>query len=138
MCVVRPNHLIANFSLGKSQMKQDPVTVTEYGACCILQYLFFSSTQVSPSANLWCHLYTELCCTRDVPLYMILNVSMSIIFADTQNFMALRMSFDGVTLLIFPISYQDLCAISDISNIKQPKRASDFKGTSTLACYDVN
>ena len=37
-----------------------------------------------------------------------------------QNMMTLRMSFDGVTSLIFPISYHDLCAISDISNIKQP------------------
>ena len=50
---------------------------------------------------------------------MNLNVSMGIIFADTQNLMALRMSFDGGTSLIFPISYHDLCAISDISNIKQ-------------------
>ena len=47
------------------------------------------------------------------------NVSTGIIFADTQSLMVLRMSFDGVTSLIFPISYHDLCAISDISNIKQ-------------------
>ena len=51
---------------------------------------------------------------------MNLNVSTGIIFADTQNLMALRMSFDGVTSLIFSIDYQDLCAISNISNIKQP------------------
>ena len=36
--------------------------------------------------------------------------------------MALRMSFDGVTSLIFPISYHDLCVISDILNIKQPTK----------------
>ena len=53
---------------------------------------------------------------------MNLNVSTGIIFTDTQNLMALRMSFDGVTSLIFPISYHDLCAISDISNIKQPTK----------------
>ena len=51
---------------------------------------------------------------------MNLNVSTGIIFADTQSLMVLRMPFDGVTLLIFLISYQDRCAISDISNIKQP------------------
>ena len=50
---------------------------------------------------------------------MNLNVSMGIIFADTQDLMALRMSFDGGTSLIFPSSHHDLCAISDISNIKQ-------------------
>ena len=53
---------------------------------------------------------------------MILNMSTGIIFADTQNLMALRMSFDGVTSLIFPFFYHDLCAISDISNIKQPTK----------------
>ena len=51
---------------------------------------------------------------------MNLNMSMDIIFADTQNLVALRMSFDGVTSLIFPISYRDLCANFDISNTKQP------------------
>ena len=50
---------------------------------------------------------------------MNLNVSTGTIFADTQNVVAFRMSFDGVTSLIFPISYHDICAISDISNIKQ-------------------
>ena len=49
---------------------------------------------------------------------MNLNVSTGIIFADTQNLMTLRMYFDGVTSL----SYRDLCAISDISNIKQPTK----------------
>ena len=90
---------------------------SEYGACCILPYLFLSSTPLSPSAKFLCHLYTKLCYTHVVPLYMNLNVSTSIIFADTQNLMALRMSFDGVTSLIFFISYHNLCAISDISNI---------------------
>ena len=50
---------------------------------------------------------------------MNLNVFMGIIFADTQNLMTLRMSFDGVTSVIFPNSYHDHCAISDISNINQ-------------------
>ena len=53
---------------------------------------------------------------------MTLNVSTGIIFADKQNLMALRMSFDGITSLIFPISYHDLCVISDILNIKQPTK----------------
>ena len=53
---------------------------------------------------------------------MNLNVSTGIIFADTQNLMTLRMSFDDVTSLIFQIFYHDLCAISDISNIKQPTK----------------
>ena len=50
---------------------------------------------------------------------MNLNVSTGIIFADTQNLVAFWMSFDCVTSLIFPISYHDICAISEISNIKQ-------------------
>ena len=50
---------------------------------------------------------------------MNLNVSTGIRFADTQNLMALRMSFDGATSLIFPIFYHDHCAISDISNTKK-------------------
>ena len=53
---------------------------------------------------------------------MNLNLSMGIIFAYTQNLMALRMSFDGVTSLIFPNSYHDHCAISDILNINQPTK----------------
>ena len=53
---------------------------------------------------------------------MNLNVSTGIIFADTHNLMTLWMSFDGVTSLTFPISYHDLCAIPDISNIKQPTK----------------
>ena len=53
---------------------------------------------------------------------MNLNVSTGIIFTDTQNLMALRMSFDGVTSLIFPNSYHDYCAISDILNINQPTK----------------
>ena len=31
-----------------------------------------------------------------------------------------KLHSDGVMSLIFPISYHDRCAISDISNIKQP------------------
>ena len=50
---------------------------------------------------------------------MNLNVSRGIIFTDTQNLMALRMAVDCVTSLNFPISYHDLCAISEMSNIKQ-------------------
>ena len=54
---------------------------------------------------------------------MNLNVSTGIIFADTQNLMALRMSFDGTfTSLIFPISFHDFCPMPDISNIKQPTK----------------
>ena len=53
---------------------------------------------------------------------MNLNVSTRIIFADTQNLLTHRMSFNGVTSLIFSISYHDFCAISDISNIKQPTK----------------
>ena len=53
---------------------------------------------------------------------MNLNVPICIIFADTQNLVALRMSFDGVTSLIFPISYHDLCGMSDIANINYPTK----------------
>ena len=84
------------FQLGErmqSQMAQDPVNTGPY--------LFLSFTPVSPSANLLCHLYTLLRCTSVVPLNMNLNVSTGINFADTQNLMSLRMSFDGVTSLIF-------------------------------------
>ena len=63
-----------------------------------------------------------MCCTRVVPLNMNLNVPTDIIFAVMQNLMSLRMSFDGATSLILLLSYHDLCAISDISNIKQPTK----------------
>ena len=53
---------------------------------------------------------------------MNLIMSTDIIFADTQNLMALQMSFDGVMSLIFPNSYHDDCAISDISNINRPTK----------------
>ena len=92
----------SNFSRGNNS-KSNGARSSEYGACFILRYLFLSFTPVSPSPNLFCHLYTLLCCKRVVPLNMNLNVSTGIIFADTQNLMALRMSFDGVTSLIFPI-----------------------------------
>ena len=49
---------------------------------------------------------------------MNLNVTTGIIFA----LVALQKSFDGVTLPIFPISYHNFCAISDISNMKQPTK----------------
>ena len=58
---------------------------------------------------------------------MNLNVSTGIMFADTQNLMALRMSFDGVTLLIFPNSYHNYCAISDNLNINQPTKEHQTK-----------
>ena len=53
---------------------------------------------------------------------MNIYVSTGIIFLDTQNLVALRMSFDGVASLIFPNSYHDYCAISDILNINQPTK----------------
>ena len=72
---------------------------------------------------------------------MNLNVSMGIIFAGTQNLIALRMSFDGVTLLFFPISYHDLCAISDISNIKQPTKenqtSKEHRHDYVMVSFDV-
>ena len=108
----------SDYSWGKDA-KSNGARSSENGECCILPYLFLSSTPVSPSANILCHLYTLLCCTRVVHLNMNLTVSMGIILAHTQNLMALRMSFDGGTSLIFPISYHDRCAISNISNIKQ-------------------
>ena len=87
----------SDFSWGKN-IKTKGARSSEYGACCIL------------------------ICTRVIPLYMNLNVSTGIIFADTQNSMALRMSFNGVTSLIFPNSYHDDSAISDISNTNQPTK----------------
>ena len=65
---------------------------------------------------------------------MNLNVSTGIIFADTQNLMTLRISFNGVTSLVFSISYHDLCAISDISNIKQPTKEHQ---TSKESCHEL-
>ena len=105
----------------RKNAKSNGARSSEYRACCILPYLFSSSTPVSSSTNILYHLYSYLCCTCN-PLNMTLNVSMGIIFADKQNSMTLRMSFDGVTSVIFPISYHDLCAISDISNNKQPTK----------------
>ena len=112
---------ISDFGWGKNT-KSNGVRSSENGACCILSYLFLSFTPVSPSANLLCCLYTLLYYTRVFPLNMNLNVFLGIILADTQNFMALWVSFDGVTSLIFPISYHDHFAISYISNIKQPTK----------------
>ena len=72
---------------------------------------------------------------------MNLNVSTGIIFADTQNLMALLMSFDGVTLLISIISYHDLCAIPDISNIKQTtkehKTSKERRHELVMMSFDV-
>ena len=72
---------------------------------------------------------------------MNLNVSTGIIFADTQNLVTLRMSFDDVTSLIFPISDHDLCAISDISNIKQPTKehqtSQERRHVLVMMSYDV-
>ena len=72
---------------------------------------------------------------------MNLNMSMDIIFADTQNLVALRMSFDGETSLIFPISYHNLCAISDISNTKQPTKehltSKEWRHELVMMSFDV-
>ena len=99
----------------QSQMAQDPVNtghVVSYRSSSYLQ-LQFRFRRIS------CVICTINCAVHVFPLNMNLNVSTTIIFTDTQNLVALRMSFDGVTSLILPISYHDLSAISDISNIKQ-------------------
>ena len=55
--------------------------------------------------------------------------------------MALRMSFAGVTSLIFPFSYHDLCAISDILNIKPPAKehqtSKDRRHELVMMSFDV-
>ena len=101
------------FQLAKNA-KSNGTRSSEYGSCCIL--IFHSSFPLRESLELSVYLTVLYSCR---PLNVNLNVFMSIIFADTQNLMALRMSFDGVTSVMFPNSYQDHCAISDISNINQ-------------------
>ena len=107
---LNPFQCRSDFSWGK--MARDPVNtghVVSYRICFHLPLQF---------------LLPRISCIDCIPRTMLytcmnLNVSTGIIFADTQNLMALWMSFDGVTSLIFPISYHNLCAISDFSNIKQ-------------------
>ena len=106
------------FQFGK--VAQDPVKTGNVVSYRISSYLPLQF--LLPRISCVICILTLLCCTRVVHLNVNLNVSMGIIFADTQNLMALRMSFNGGTSLIFPISYHNLCAISDISNIKQPTK----------------
>ena len=70
---------------------------------------------------------------------MNLNVSTGIIFADTQNLMIHRMSFNGVTSLIFSISYHDLCAISDISKLptKEHQTSKERSHELVVMSFDV-
>ena len=94
----------------QSQMAQDPVNtghVVSYRISSYLPLQFLLEEYLVSSVYLTV-LYT--CCL----LNMSFDVSTGIIFADMQNLMALRMSFDGVTSIIFRISYHDRCAISDI------------------------
>ena len=91
-------------------MAQDPVNtghVVSYRISSYLPLQFLLEEYLVSSVYLTV-LYT--CCL----LNMILDVSTGFIFADMQNLMALRMSFDGVTSIIFRISHHDRCAISDI------------------------
>ena len=90
-------------------MAQDPVNT---GRVVFLSYSSFSLCESLVLSVYLTVLYTYR------PLNMNLNVSMGNIFADTQMLMALRMSFDDVTSVIF----HDHCAISDISNINQPTK----------------
>ena len=78
----------------------------------LIIYSIFSCREFLVSSVYLTVLYT--CCY----LYM----TTGIIFAETQNLVALRMSYDGITSLIYPISYLYLCAISYIPNIKQPTK----------------
>ena len=101
----------SDFSWGKNA-KSNGARSSEYGACCIL--IFHSSFSLRESLESSVYLTVLYKCRL---LNMNLNMSTDIIFADT-----LRMSFDGVTSLIFTNSYHDHCAISDISNINQPTK----------------
>ena len=103
----------SDFSSEKNA-KSNSTRSSEYGSRCIL--IFHSSFSLRESLESSVHLTMLYTCR---PLNMNLNVSMGIIFADTQNLMALRMSFDDVTPVFFPNSYHDHCATSDISNINQ-------------------
>ena len=106
----------SDFSCGKNA-KSNGARPKEYGSCCIL--IFYSSFSLRESLEASVY-YNVLYTCR--PLNMNLNVSIGIIFADTQNLIALRRSFDSVWSVIFPNSYHDHCAISDISNINQTKK----------------
>ena len=88
----------SDFSWGKNA-KSNGARSSEYGSCCIL--IFHSSFYLRGSLESSVYLTVLYTCR---PLNMNLNVLMGIIFADTQNLMALRMSFDGVTSVIFPSS----------------------------------
>ena len=103
----------SEFSWGKNA-KSNGARSSEYRPCCIL--IFHSSFSLRESLESYVYLTVLYTCC---PLNMNLNVFMGIIFADTQSLMALRMSFDGVTSVIFLNSFHDHCAISDISNINQ-------------------
>ena len=71
---------------------------------------------------------------------MNLYVFMGIIFADTQNLMALRMSFDGVTSVIFPNSYHEHCVISDINinlTTKEHQTSKERRHELVIMLFDV-
>ena len=55
----------SDFSKGKNA-KSNGARSSEYGVRCILPYFFLSSTPVSPSANLLCHLLSILNCVVHV------------------------------------------------------------------------
>ena len=102
----------------QSQMVQYPVnTGTLYP---IVFHLIFQSS-FSIRESLVSSVYLIILYTCCSSLYELKCVHGHHIRRQT-NLMALRMSFDGVTTLIFPISYHYLFVIFDISNIKQPTK----------------
>ena len=103
----------SDISWGKNA-KSNCERSSEYGHVVFYRISSYLPLQVLLEEYLMSSVYLTvllyMCCLFN----MNLDVSTSVIFADMQNLMALRMSFDGVTSLIFRISYHDRCAISDI------------------------
>ena len=139
------NHFTSrsNFSWRKNA-KSNGARSSEYGVSFVLYpivYLLSFHSSFFFRESLVSSVYLTVLYNCVVPLNMNLNVSTGIIFADTQNLMALRMSFNDVASLIFPISYHNLSANSDISNIKQTTKdhqtSKEHRHELVLMSFDV-
>ena len=131
--MVHPNHETAfhpdPISVGgkeRSQMSQDPV----YTGHNVTYHSSFSCKSLVSFVYLTV-LYT--CCSS---LYELKCVNGHHIRRHTELDSTSDV-FRWRNIAHFTNFLSDLCAIADISNINNRKRASDFKGTSTLACYGV-
>ena len=123
----------SNFSWGTSQIAPDPLNTGHVVSYRISSYL--------PLQFLLPRFSCVICilnCTRAVPLNMNLNVSTGIIFADTQNLVALRMSFDGVTsffLLFF--QFLNTTFVQFLTFQTSNNRQKSTRLQRNVDCYDV-